>query len=92
MPEGQNQKSLELALLVAKANALLPLKGYSTPETVAALSAAKRLLDDGLGDDLQRFSVLYGLCSANYVASELEFAHAQAAQFLDLAHRDLCWN
>ena len=87
MPEGQDQKSLELALLVAKANALLPLKGYSTPETVAALSAAKRLLDDGLGDDLQRFSVLYGLCSANYVASELESAHAQAAQFLDLARR-----
>ena len=87
MPEGQDRKSLELALLVAKANALLPLKGYSTPETVAALSAAKRLLDAGGGDDLQRFSVLYGLCSANYVASELESAHAQAIQFVDLARR-----
>ena len=87
MPEGQDRKSLELALLVAKANALLPLKGYSTPETVAALGAAKRLLDDGVGDDLQRFSVLYGLCSAKYIASELESAHAQAKQFVDLAHR-----
>jgi class 3 adenylate cyclase/DNA-binding response OmpR family regulator len=87
VPEGQNRKSLELAFLVAKANALLPLKGYSTPETVAALSAAKRLLDVGVGDDLQRFSVLYGLCSAKYIASELESAHAQARQFVDLARR-----
>ena len=87
MPEGQDRKSLELALLVAKANALLPLKGYSTPETVAVLGAAKHLLDDGVGDDLQRFSVLYGLCSAKCIASELEFAHTQARQFVDLAHR-----
>jgi class 3 adenylate cyclase len=87
MPDGQNRKSLELAFLVAKANALLPLKGYSTPETVAALSAAKRLLDAGVGDDLQRFSVLHGLCSAEYIASELETAHAQARQFVDLARR-----
>src|ERR1700733_6587299 len=87
MPEGQDRKSLELALLVAKANALLPLKGYSTPETVAVLGVAKHLLDDGVGDDLQRFSVLYGLCSAKYIASELESAHTQARQFVDLAHR-----
>ena len=87
MPEGQDRQSLELAFLVAKANALLPLKGYSTPETVAALSAAKRLLDAGVGDDLQHFSVLYGLCAARYVASELEPARALARQFVDLADR-----
>jgi tetratricopeptide (TPR) repeat protein len=87
MPEGRDRQSLELAFLVAKANALLPLKGYSTPETVAALSAAKRLLDAGVGDDLQHFSVLYGLCAARYVASELEPARALARQFVDLADR-----
>jgi class 3 adenylate cyclase len=87
MPEGQDRRSLELAFLVAKANALLPLKGYSTPETVAALTAAKRLLDAGVGDDLQHFSVLYGLCAAKYVASELESARALARQFADLADR-----
>jgi hypothetical protein len=31
------------------------------------LSAAKRLLDARVGDDLQHFSVLYGLCAANYI-------------------------
>ena len=87
MPEGQDRRPLELAFLVAKANALLPLKGYSTPETVAALTAAKRLLDAGVGDDLQHFSVLYGLCAARYVAAELESARALARQFVDLADR-----
>jgi hypothetical protein len=87
MPEGQDRRSLELAFLVAKANALLPLKGYSTPETVAALTAANRLLDAGVGDDLQHFSVLYGLCAAKYVAAELESARALARQFADLADR-----
>jgi len=87
MLEGQNRKSLELAFLVAKSNALLPLKGYSTPETVAALSAAKRLLDADVGDDLQRFSVLYGLCSAKFIASELKSAHNEASEFVNLARR-----
>ena len=85
--EGRDRQSLELALLVAKANALLPVKGYSTPETVAALSAAKRLLDAGAGDDMQHFSVLYGLCAAKYVGSELGPARVLARQFIDLANR-----
>ena len=87
MQEGHDRRSLELAFLVAKANALLPLKGYSTPETVAALTAAKQLLDVGIGDDLQHFSVLYGLCAAKYVASELDSARALARQFVGLAER-----
>ena len=87
MPEGRDRQSLELALLVAKANALLPLKGYSTPQTVGALSAAKQLIEAGVGDDLQHFAVLYGLCAAKYVALELEAARALAGQFVDLADR-----
>ncbi len=66
---------------------MLPLKGYSTPETVAALSAAKRIIDAGAGDDMQHFSVLYGLCAAKYVASELGPARVLALQFIDLANR-----
>ncbi len=87
LPEGHERQSLELAFLVARGNALLPLKGYSTPETVAALTAARLLLDAGVGDALQHFSVLYGLCAAKYVASELESARALARQFVDLADR-----
>ena len=87
MPDGQDRQSLELAFLVAKANALLPLKGYSAPETVAALVAAKRLLDAGVGDDLQHFSVLYGLCAATRLRRNWSPARALAQQFVDLACR-----
>ena len=69
LTDGPDRQSLELALQIARANALLPLKGFNAPETVAALTAAKRLLDAGVGTDLQRFSVLYGLCTANYIAA-----------------------
>ena len=56
LTDGPDRQSLELALQLARANALLPLKGFTAPETVAALTEAKRLLDAGVGTDLQRFS------------------------------------
>ena len=59
LTDGPDRQSLELALQLARANALVPLKGFTGPETVAALTEAKRLLDSGVGTDLQRFSVLY---------------------------------
>ena len=58
LPQGTDRQSLELALHVARAAALSPLKAYTAPETVAAFRAAKRLLDAGVGDDSQRFFVL----------------------------------
>jgi predicted ATPase len=71
LEDGPRRQSLELALQLARANAVLPLRGYEAPETMAALGEAKRLLDSGVGDDLQRFSVLYGLCAANFFAARL---------------------
>ena len=83
-----DRQSLELALQVAHANALLPLKGFAAPETIAALAAAKQLLDAGVGSDLQRFSVLYGLCAANYMAAQFgEPALGLARQIVEVADR-----
>ncbi|MGA2792865.1 MAG: hypothetical protein ABSE69_04925 [Roseiarcus sp.] len=87
LTDGPDRQSLELALRVARTNALLPLKGYTAPETVAALTAAKRLLDAGVGTGLQRFSVLYGLCAANYIAAQHELALALARQIVEIADR-----
>jgi len=87
LDEGPARQSLELALQLARANALLPLRGYDAPETMAALTEAKRLLDSGVGDDLQRFSVLYGLCAANFFAARLEPAHALARQIVEFAEK-----
>jgi hypothetical protein len=81
------RRSLELALLVARANSLLALKGYAAPETVAALTSAKRHLDVGIGTDVQRFSILYGLCFSNMAAARVEPTLALARQFMEVADR-----
>jgi class 3 adenylate cyclase/tetratricopeptide (TPR) repeat protein len=87
LEEGPTRQSLALALQLARANALVPLSGYDAPETMAALTEAKRLLDSGVGDDLQRFSVLYGLCAANFFAARIEPAHALAQQIVEFAEK-----
>jgi predicted ATPase len=91
---GTQRDALELSLLVARANALVPLKSISAPETFAALTAAKQLLDKGIGTDLQRVSILYGLCSATTLTARLkpalDFAHqiiAFAEQHNDSAYQ-----
>jgi hypothetical protein len=81
------RQSLELALQIARANALHPLKGQAAPETVEALTVAKRLLDASVGTDLQRFSVLSGLCLARYAAAQMEPALALARQIVENANR-----
>jgi predicted ATPase len=79
--------ALELGLLVARAAALWPLKSISAPETFAALMAAKRLLDRGIGTDLQRVSVLYGLSSSCTIGARLTQARDFAQQIIDEAKR-----
>jgi class 3 adenylate cyclase/predicted ATPase len=85
--EGGERDALELALLVARANALVPLRSASAPETFAAMTAAKRLLDRGIGTDLQRVSVLYGLCAGTTLAARLDEALAFAREIIEVAER-----
>ena len=87
LADGPDRQSLELALQIARANALFALKGYTAPEAVGALNVAKRLLDGGAGTDLQRFSVLFGLCGGNYMAARWVPALALAHQTVEVAER-----
>src|SRR5271156_3702190 len=87
LPQGTDRQSLELALHVARATALSPLKAYTAPETVAAFRAAKRLLDAGAGDDSQRFFVLMGLYMTPYIAAQLESALELGREFVEAAER-----
>ena len=87
LPQGTDRQSLELALQVARATALSPLKAYTAPETVAAFRAAKRLLDAGVGDDSQRFFVLMGLYTTPYIAAQLESALELGREFVEAAER-----
>jgi predicted ATPase/class 3 adenylate cyclase len=84
---GAGRDALELSLLVARANALVPLKSISAPETFEALMDAKQLLDKGIGTDLQRVSVLYGLCSSSTLTARLKQALDFAHQIIDVADR-----
>ena len=87
MTEGPQRDALELGLLVARANAMIPLKSISAPETFAALADAKQLLDRGVGTDLQRVSILYGLCSASTLTARLKQALDFAHQIIEVAER-----
>jgi class 3 adenylate cyclase/predicted ATPase len=85
--EGAERHALELSLLVARANAMVPLKSVSAPETFEAMLAAKRLLDQGIGTDLQRVSILYGLCAGTTLAARLKEAMALAEEIIEVAER-----
>ena len=52
------------------------------------MTEAKRLLDSGIGTDLQRFSVLYALWASNLFAARMEPALALAHQFVEVAERN----
>jgi class 3 adenylate cyclase len=84
---GSERNSLELALLVARAHALVPLKGISAPETFAAMTEAKRALDRCGGTDLQRISILFGLCSATTLMARIEPALELARQIIEISER-----
>jgi class 3 adenylate cyclase/predicted ATPase len=86
-PEGPQRDALKLGLLVARANALVPLRSISAPETFAAMAAAKQLLDAGIGTDLQRVSILFGLCSATTLTARLKQALDLAQQIIAVAER-----
>jgi hypothetical protein len=85
--ETPERDALELGLLVARANALVPLKSISAPETFAAFKAAKQVLDRGVGTDLQRVSILYGLCTGNTLKARMEPAFDLARQIIEVAER-----
>jgi class 3 adenylate cyclase len=85
--EGRERDALELSLLVARAYALVPLKSITAPETFEVMSAAKRLLDRGVGTDLQRVSVLFGLCSEATLRARMQPALDFAHQIIEVAER-----
>ena len=84
---GPTRDSLELGLLVARANALVPLKSMSASETFEAFTQAKEVLDKGGGTDLQRVSILYGLCTGNTLRARMVPAFDLARQIIEIAER-----
>jgi len=83
----------EIKLQVLLANALMPTKGHSAPETRAAAQRARQLIEqaEALGeppeDPLLLFSVLFGIWLASYNADSRDDTRASAAQLLELAEK-----
>ena len=83
----------QTALQVALANAQMHTRGFAAAETRASLDQARIWIEraEALGepaeDPLVLYSVLYGVCVANYMAFNGEVVHAVAAEFLALAEK-----
>jgi class 3 adenylate cyclase/predicted ATPase len=81
----------EIKLQVALVNALMHGKGYSAPETKAAVEQARAFIDraeafgDTPEDPLVLFSVLYGFWAVKLLASNMDASLDLASQSLALA-------
>jgi predicted ATPase len=83
----------QIKLQVALANALMHVKGYAAPETKAAATQARVLVEhaEALGetpeDPLAAFSVLYGPWATSYVAFNGDMMCELATRFMTLAEK-----
>jgi hypothetical protein len=83
----------QIKLQVALITPLMFVKGYTAPETKAAMERARLLIEqaEALGepseDPLLLFSVLFGFWTASYVAFNGDVMRDLAAQFLALAEK-----
>ena len=83
----------QIRLQVALVNPLMHVKGYSAPETQAAVERARLLIEraEKLGetpnDPLLLFLVLYGFWTANYLSFEGDVCRDLADHFLALAEK-----
>jgi len=93
LPTTTTLRNEEIKLQVALITPLLHIKGYAALETQAAAERARMLIEhaEALGeppeDPLLLFSVLYGVWTSNYVASNGDAVRDLSAQFLALAEK-----
>ncbi|HKA52848.1 MAG TPA: adenylate/guanylate cyclase domain-containing protein [Candidatus Binatia bacterium] len=86
LPDTPERAGKELLLQLTLGPALMATKGYAAPEVERAYTRARDLCQQ-MGDTLQLFPVLFGLCMFYYVRAEHQTAHELAEQFLTLARR-----
>jgi predicted ATPase len=87
MPESRPWQERRLQLIVLLGQALIPLRGYSHSETVAAFTRAQQLVA-AMGDVPHSFSVSYAMWVAYYVRGEHARAFAVAQSMRERAQRE----
>jgi tetratricopeptide (TPR) repeat protein len=93
LPATTAMRREEIKLQVALTTPLIHVKGYSAPETKAAIERAHLLIEraEAIGeppeDPMLLFSILYGFWAANFVAFNGDVTRELAGQFLALAEK-----
>jgi hypothetical protein len=93
LPRTLPLRRMQIDIQAALMNALMHTKGYSAPETRAAIERAHLLIEqaDAVGepieDPLLLFSVLYGFWVQSYLAFNGPVLRQLATQFLSLAEK-----
>jgi predicted ATPase len=83
---GHQHERLEFDLQVALGGALMAAKGYAHPDVIHAYERARSLAAGiGSGSSMLTFPVLWGLCTASYVAGKAHAALRQAEELLSIA-------
>ena len=93
LPSTPELRRDQINLQVALISPLMHVKGYSAPETKAAVDRARLLIEkgevlgEGPADPLLLFSVLYGSWVANYITMNGDELRDLAAQFQAIAEK-----
>ncbi|HSR31649.1 MAG TPA: hypothetical protein VLY63_13870, partial [Anaerolineae bacterium] len=86
LPQGPEQMQLELGLQTSLGTALIPMRGYASPE-VAQAFARGRELSRALGDPPSVIPVLFGLCLFYMAYGDLNKARDEGERLLQLAQQ-----
>jgi class 3 adenylate cyclase/predicted ATPase len=92
LPEATAIRHEQMKLQLSLAAALIHVKGYSSPEVIAAFEHARLMIHhaeslDGMLDPMLRFSALYGPWAVKFVAFDGDIALARAREILSLAEK-----
>ena len=86
LPQGNERVQRELRLQLALGQALMSVKGMAAPDVEVAIMCAHELCEL-LGDPLQSFAVLFGLCTVQFIRGEFRKAYEHAEQVMRRARR-----
>ena len=94
-PPTSERRREEIKFQLALASTLFHVKGYTSAETVAAFERAKEMMEqaDAFGEhideeaNLQRYSMMYGIWTGQFVAGQFLSFEEKAQRFLAMAER-----